>query len=157
TPGLLSDLQAATTFGTMFKLALFYAAVPEEAVKIGVVVLLLVLLPNWLKHGSDPAEMLLYSALGFALCESLLYVAGFSTMPQFKDHLIVFAVTCGIFGGLLHGLLGMVAGFLLSWRWRTGQRWLWVMIAYGLAILLHATFDGSLLHLVFAGMAGGMS
>ena len=43
-PALLNDLQAAATFGKMFKLALVYAALPEEAVKIGVVLLLLEML-----------------------------------------------------------------------------------------------------------------
>lgn len=156
-PPLLIDLQAATTFGAMFRLALVYAALPEEAVKIGVVLLLLVLLRRWLRHASDPAEMLLYSALGFAMCESLLYVAGFATMPQFKDHLIIFAVARGIFGGLLHGLLGMVAGSLLARQWRSRRKWPWVLIAYGLVVLLHASFDGSLLHLVFQGIGSEQS
>jgi len=156
-PPLLIDLQAATTFGAMFRFALIYAALPEEAVKIGVVLLLLALLRRRLKHGSDPAEMLLYSALGFAMCESLLYVAGFATMPQFKGHLIIFAVARGIFGGLLHALLGMVAGSLLARQWRSQRKWAWVLIAYGMAVLLHASFDGSLLHLVFQGFGGEQS
>jgi RsiW-degrading membrane proteinase PrsW (M82 family) len=156
-PALLSDLQAATTFGRMFKLALIYAALPEEAVKIGVVLLLLVLMPQRLRHASDPAQMLLYSALGFAMCESMLYVAGFATMSEFRGHLIVFAVARGIFGGLLHALLAMVAGFLLARQWRSRQKWIWAPIAYGAAALLHAAFDGSLLHLVFQEMAGGQS
>jgi RsiW-degrading membrane proteinase PrsW (M82 family) len=156
-PGLLANLQAATSFGKMFKLALIYAALPEEAVKIGIVLLLLLLLRRRVRHGSDPAEMLLYSALGFAMCESLLYVVGFATMPQFRDHLVIFAVARGIFGGFLHALLGMVAGFLLARRWGSSQRWLWVLIAYGSAVLLHASFDGSLLHLVFQGLIGQSS
>lgn len=151
-PALLGDLQAATTFGRMFKLALIYAALPEEAVKIGIVLLLLVLLPRRLRHGSDPAEMLLYSALGFAMCESMLYVAGFATMSEFRGHLIVFAIARGIFGGLLHALLAMVAGFLLARHWRSHRKWLWAPIAYVAAVLLHAAFDGSLLHLVFQEM-----
>jgi hypothetical protein len=93
--------------------------------------------------------MLLYAALGFALCESLLYVVGFSKMPDFQDHLIVFAVARGLFGGLLHGLLAMVAGFCLARFWNSGARWLGLLLAYGAAVVLHASFDGSLLHLVF--------
>lgn len=151
-PAFLRDLQAATTFGMMFKLALIYAALPEEAVKIGITILLLVLLPRRVAHGSDPAEMLLYAAIGFSLCESLLYVAGFSAMPQYREHLMAFAAGRGVFGSLLHALLAMVAGFLLARGWRTTRRWLWAAIAYALAVLLHASFDGSLLHMVFQGL-----
>ena len=156
-PAFMGDLQSATTFGAMFKLALIYAALPEEAVKIGSTVLLLVLLPKWVRHASDPAEMLLYAAIGFALCESLLYVAGFSVLPQYREHLMAFAVVRGLSGGLLHALLAMVAGFILARGWQTPQRWLWVAIAYGLAVLLHASFDGSLLHLVLQGVGLGAS
>lgn len=151
-PSLLSELQAATTFDKMFRLALLYAALPEEAVKIGVVVVLLLMLQHRQRYGSDPAEMLLYSALGFAMSESLLYVVGFTALPQFKDHMLTFGAIRGIFGGFLHGLLGMVAGYLLARRWQSSQKWLWLLIAYAAAVLLHASFDGSLLHLVFKGM-----
>jgi len=149
---LFRHLQTATDFATMFRLALIYAALPEEAVKIGVVVGLLLWLGRWQKYRSDPAEMLLYSALGFAVCESLLYVVAFGEMPQFQSHLVVFAVTRGIFGGLIHALLGMVAGCLLAWRWQSSQRWFWLTLAYAIAVLLHASFDGSLLVLVFHGL-----
>src|SRR5260221_3587821 len=147
-PRLVADLQQATSLPRMIRLALIYAALPEEAAKIGVVVLLLLVLPARVRQMSDPAEMLLYSALGFAMCESLLYVIGFSTTPQFQDHLIAFAVIRGIFGGLLHGLLAMVAGFCLARFWMSRARWLGLLLAYGAAVLLHASFDGSLLHLV---------
>jgi RsiW-degrading membrane proteinase PrsW (M82 family) len=133
----------------MIRLALTYAALPEESVKIGAVVLLLLVLPRWVQNASDPAEMLVYSALGFAVCESLLYVIGFAETPQFQDHLIVFALVRGIFGGLLHVSLALVAAFSLAGHWRTSARWLWVLIAYATAVVFHATFDGSLLHLVF--------
>lgn len=148
TLSLLGDLQTATSFGAMFKLALIYAALPEEAAKIAVVVILLLALPRWQRYRSDPAEMLLYSGLGFATCESLLYLAAFTALPQFQEHALVFALARGVFGGLLHGLLGMVAGFFLAWRWRGAQRWLGLLSAYASAVLLHAAFDGSLLHLV---------
>lgn len=148
-PGLLAALQSATSLPSMIQLALTYAALPEEAVKIGAVVLLLLLLPRWIRNASDPAEMLLYSALGFAMCESLLYVIGFAETPQFQDHLIVFALMRGVFGGLLHASLALVAGFGLAGHWRTPARWLWVLISYATAVVFHATFDGSLLHLVF--------
>ncbi|HVJ42736.1 MAG TPA: PrsW family glutamic-type intramembrane protease [Dongiaceae bacterium] len=150
---LFGNLQTAASFGTMFKLALIYAALPEEAVKIGVVVVLLLLLGRWQRYRSDPAEMLLYSALGFAVCESLLYVVAFAAMPQLQDQLIAFAAVRGIFGGLVHALLGMVAGCLLAWRWQSPQRWLWLLLAYAIAVLLHASFDGSLLDLVFRGLS----
>ena len=55
---LFRHLQTATDFATMFRLALIYAALPEEAVKIGVVVGLLLWLGRWQKYRSDPAEML---------------------------------------------------------------------------------------------------
>jgi hypothetical protein len=152
-PLLLKDLQAATTLQGMIHLALIYAALPEEAAKIGIVVLLLVLFGGKARQRSDPAEMLLYAALGFALCESLLYVVGFSKMPDFQDHLIVFAVARGLFGGLLHGLLALVAGFCLARFWNSGARWLGLLLAYGVAVVLHASFDGSLLHLVFRNLA----
>ena len=147
-PYAMTELQDATTLNAMFKLALLYAALPEEAVKIGIVVILLLLASRWQRSRSDPAELLLYAALGFATCESLLYVVAAAGVPQFRDHLLGFAVLRGVFGGLLHGLLAMVAGFFLAWRWQSAQRWLWLLLAYAIAVLLHAAFDGSLLHLV---------
>jgi len=152
--GLMSEFQAATSFGAMFQLALLYAALPEEAVKIGVVLLLLTLFPGRLRHRSEPAELLLYAALGFAMSESLLYVAGFSLMPQVKEHLMGFALMRGFLGSLLHALLGMVAGSALALSWQTRWRWLGAGVGYGSAVLLHASFDGSLLHLVFTTMSG---
>ena len=154
TSSLMAEFQAATGFRAMFRLALLYAGLPEEAVKIGVVVLLLVLLPGRLRHRSVPAELLLYSALGFAMTESLLYVAGFSLMPQVKEHLVAFALMRGLFGGLLHALLGMVAGYALAVSWQTSWRLLGIGAAYVVAVLLHAGFDGSLLHVVFESMSG---
>lgn len=147
-PYVMAELQGATTLSGMFRLALLYAALPEEAVKIGVAVILLLLASRWQRSRSDPAELLLYAALGFATCESLLYVAAAASVPQFRTHLLGFAALRGVFGGLLHGLLAMVAGFFLAWRWQSAQRWLWLLIAYAVAVLLHAAFDGSLLHLV---------
>ena len=147
-PIAAAELQAATTLGAMFRLALLYAALPEEAAKIGIAVILLLSVSRWQRSRSDPAELLIYAALGFATCESLLYVVAAAELPQFRDHLLGFAVLRGIFGGLLHGLLAMVAGFFLAWRWQSTQRWLWLLCAYAVAVLLHAAFDGSLLHLV---------
>jgi hypothetical protein len=153
-PVAAAELQKATSFTTVFKLALFYAALPEEATKIGIVVILLLSLSRWRHSRSDPAEMLIYAALGFATSESLLYVAAAAELPQFREHLIGFAILRGIFGGLLHGLLAMVAGFFLAWQWQSAQRWLWLFCAYALAVLLHAAFDSSLLHLVLESIRG---
>jgi len=156
-PYAMAELQGATTLSGMFRLALLYAALPEEAVKIGVAVILLLLTSRWQRSRSDPAELLLYAALGFATCESLLYVAAAASVPQFGAHLLGFAALRGVFGGLLHSLLAMVAGFFLAWRWQSAQRWLWLLIAYAFAVLLHAAFDGSLLHLVLTSIKAANS
>jgi hypothetical protein len=68
---------------------------------------------------------------------------------------MAFAVSRAVSGGLLHALLAMVAGYILARGWQSARRWIWVVAAYVLAALLHASFDGSLLHLVFQGMGLG--
>ncbi len=156
--GLLGGLQQATGLGGMLRLALIYAALPEEALKIGVVVLLLLIGRRQIRHPNDAAQLLLFSALGFALPESLLYVCGFASMPEFQTGLPAFALMRGALGALLHLLLGLIAGLCLlrvcvpgadGWR----RRWIWFLPSYLLAVLAHAAFDGSLLRLIFQSLA----
>ncbi|MET1027775.1 MAG: PrsW family glutamic-type intramembrane protease [Dongiaceae bacterium] len=155
--GLLGGLQNGADLAGMLRLALIYAALPEEAVKIGVVALLLLVAGRQMRRPNDPAQLLVFSALGFALPESLLYLYGFAAMPEFRDSLMLFAVMRGTVGALLHVLLALIAGRFLLPLWtadaRRGWRWLWLVPAYLAAVAAHAVFDGSLLHLIFQGLA----
>src|SRR5262245_5798263 len=72
--GLLGQLQNGADLAGMLRVALVYAALPEEAVKVGVVALLLLIAGRHIRRPNDPAQLLVFSALGFALPESLLYL-----------------------------------------------------------------------------------
>ena len=156
--GLLANLQNAADLTGMLRLALIYAALPEEAVKIGVVVLLLLIAGRQVRRPNDPAQLLVFAALGFALPESLLYVYGFAAIPEFRDNLPLFAALRAAVGAFLHVMLALIAGVFLLPLWavpgiRRGVRWLWLIPAYLAAVAVHALFDGSLLHLIFQGLA----
>lgn len=156
TSALQRDLQAGHDLKASLLLAFTYAALPEEALKIGVVALLLKCSPSHLRQASDGFQLLLSAALGFALVESCIYVYVLGDQAELSHSLLAFALLRGALGALLHSLLAMVAGYFLLSLWSpAGYRWLWLAAAYIAAIILHAAFDGSLLNLIF--QSGGMS
>lgn len=158
TSALQRNLQTAHDLKTSLLLAFTYAALPEEALKIGVVALLLKCNATRLQQPSDGFQLLLAAAIGFALIESCIYVYVLGDQAELSHSLLAFALLRGALGALLHSLLAMVAGYFLLSLWPpSGYRWLWLAVAYIAAVVLHAAFDGSLLNLIFRGgeMAGG--
>ncbi|MDY0882686.1 PrsW family glutamic-type intramembrane protease [Dongia soli] len=152
TSALQRDLQAAHDLQASLSLAFIYAALPEEALKIGIVALLLKCGTSRLRHPSDGFQLLLSAALGFALIESCIYVYVLGDQAELSRSLLAFALLRGALGALLHSLLAMVAGYFLLSLWPArGNRWLWLAAAYIAAVILHAAFDGSLLNLIFQG------
>jgi RsiW-degrading membrane proteinase PrsW (M82 family) len=156
TSALQRDLQTAHDLKGSLLLAFTYAALPEEALKIGVVALLMKCCPSRLRQPSDGFQLPLSAALGFALIESCIYVYVLGDQAELSRSLVAFALLRGALGALLHSLLAMVAGYFLLSLWpASGYRWLWLTAAYIAAVILHAAFDGSLLNLIFQG--GGIS
>jgi len=130
---------------TMALHSLFAVAIPEEIVKIGVIVLV----AAWRKRMADPMDAVIYGAaagLGFAAYENLVYLSRYPEMWQ------SLALVRSILTVPFHGALGIIAGAYLAiaraglalGAHRRDRDWARMRLRLSVVlvpILLHASFD----------------
>ncbi|HEY4163589.1 MAG TPA: PrsW family glutamic-type intramembrane protease [Dongiaceae bacterium] len=118
---------------------------PEEGVKFtGTVIALLIFgLAIARPRGVTAAEAFqasLFSALGFAVVENMLYAKAFAEAS------LVIAIGRGIIASFIHGLMAMIQGIFLARFVATGyRRWHLPVIGYLCAAACHAGFDWGML------------
>jgi RsiW-degrading membrane proteinase PrsW (M82 family) len=132
--------------------ALFFAAIPEEVIKISIIALI----ARRRRDFDEPMDGVVYGTavgLGFAALENILYVVG--SAGQWGG----VAVVRGILSVPFHGALGAIAGAYIarahfgalgmhhSGRWRRPRL---LLLAWLVPIVLHAGFDAPLFSLKHA-------
>lgn len=136
-----------------YQSALFFAAIPEETLKVSIIAILVLRARDF----DEPMDGVVYGAavgLGFAALENILYVVGAHTQWESV------AVMRGVLSVPFHGALGAIAGAFIA-RARFGhllgahahspsfRRRLLVM-AWLIPVLLHTLLDGALFSLAKA-------
>jgi RsiW-degrading membrane proteinase PrsW (M82 family) len=127
------------------RMVVLTVGLPEEGVKFaGTVVALLVFgLGIARPRGVTPTEAFqasLFSALGFAIVENMLYAR------TFAEASLVIAIGRGIIASFIHGLMAMIQGIFLARFVATGyRRWHLPVIGYLCAAAFHAGFDWGML------------
>lgn len=130
--------------------AFLFAALPEEALKIGIIALLALRARDF----DEPMDGVVYGAavgLGFAALENILYVVGA------KDHWQGVAVMRGVLSVPFHGALGAIAGAYIA-RARfggalgghlhsPGHRQRLLVLAFLVPVVLHTELDGAIFSL----------
>jgi RsiW-degrading membrane proteinase PrsW (M82 family) len=112
--------------------ALFVAAIPEEFVK------LLVLLGYNMRNRAfdEPMDGIVYgvvASLGFATLENILFVFGGG---------ISVAVSRAFTAVPLHAFVGAIMGYYVGQAWRLpAERTRYILRGYGFAVLLHMLYD----------------
>jgi RsiW-degrading membrane proteinase PrsW (M82 family) len=130
--------------------ALFFAAIPEEALKIGIIALLCLRARDF----DEPMDGVVYGAavgLGFAALENILYVV------HAEDSWQGVAVTRGVLSVPFHGALGVIAGAYLArarfggalggYAHDPGHRQRLLVLAFVVPVVLHSVFDGAIFSL----------
>jgi RsiW-degrading membrane proteinase PrsW (M82 family) len=127
------------------RVVVFTVGLPEEAVKFTATVIALVAFGSGIARprGVTAAEAFqasLFSALGFAIVENMLYAKAFAEAS------LVIAIGRGIIASFIHGLMAMIQGFFLARFVATGyRRWHLPVIGYLCAAAAHAGFDWGML------------
>ncbi len=130
--------------------ALLFAAAPEEAIKVSLIMLLSLRARDF----DEPMDGVVYGAavgLGFAALENVLYLLGDSA------HWQSLAVVRGVLSVPFHGAVGVIAGAFIA-RARFGRafgahghspdhRRRMLIAAYLVPTVLHTLFDGGLFSL----------
>ena len=112
--------------------ALFVAAIPEELVK------LLVLLGYNMRNRAfdEPMDGIVYgvvASLGFATLENILFVFGGGMSV---------AVSRAFTAVPLHAFVGAIVGYYVGQAWRVpAERTRYILRGYGFAVLLHMLYD----------------
>jgi protease PrsW len=125
--GLVANPIASSLLG-----ALFVAAVPEEFVK------LLVLVGYNMRNRAfdEPMDGIVYgvvASLGFATLENILFV--------FSGGISV-AVSRAFTAVPLHACVGAIMGYYVGQAWRfPEERFRYILRGYGMAVLIHALYD----------------
>jgi protease PrsW len=130
--------------------ALWFAAIPEETVKISVIAAIALRARDF----DEPMDGVVYGTavgLGFAALENLLYVVASGT--QWKT----VAIIRGVLSVPLHGALGAIAGAYIArarfggalgahsrGRWRRPRLFI---LAWLIPVVLHSVFDASVFSL----------